>query len=130
MLSTTANIDRRETLASRAQALRSHADALIAHLRDALLKDLLRRRVVSAVDDVEGFFLDKSVASLLGDDDTCLKNADLVLSAAEVQFVSLSIAMERLIDRETTLPATEPVTGPAMLRLVPPPSQESDDASR
>jgi hypothetical protein len=90
------DIARWEALASRAKTLRRNAEALIADGIDARMRDLLRRRVLAAIDDVELHFLADSLPPVHGDEDVWRVNADLVLSGAEVQFVSLSIAIDRI----------------------------------
>lgn len=85
------NSERRTALLSRARALRTKADDLIARLKDEEAKHLVKQMVLHHADDVEGLFLGdaNSRPSMARHEEMWLNNAEMVLGLGEQSFASL-----------------------------------------
>ena len=85
------DIERRTAMLSRARALRTDAEHLIARCKDAGAKSLVEQMVLHHLDDVEGFFLSEpnSRPSLATYENMWLDNAEMVLGWGEQSFASL-----------------------------------------
>lgn len=88
---------RRQTLDTRARALRQAVDDLISKAVDNRVKDLLRRGVIFPLDDVQGLFLGdaSSRPSSPANETMWLDVAEVTLGGAERQFRSLSDLIDK-----------------------------------
>ena len=83
---------RRNAMASRSRAVRSHANELMDRLQDNGLKTMLRVSVLHPLDDIDGLFLGdpKDRPTMALHEDMWLTNAEQVLGIAEREYERLA----------------------------------------